>query len=258
VSSAAVRRLLTSLCRGCRDVPGESPFGGLLDTGEPMRSHSVLARRPSAAAALLLAILGVLWSSPDESWSDGDPASDVLLARDVFYPYEPKVSPALESTLERTLKAAARATGLHAKVAIIGSSRELGIVPYLFGHAQSYAQFLDREITFNQPQQLLVVMPSGFGAVPVAFTGALGRVPIYARQRSDGLVRSAILAVVALTRYQGHAIPTPSLSAPRADSSPPALLVYGLPVALLALGGLAVLRRHRLRFSEDRSVDERS
>jgi hypothetical protein len=211
-----------------------------------------------AAAGVLLAVLTLLGSRPSQSWGDGDPASDVLLAQDVFYPYQPKVSPALEATLERTLQAAAKAAGLHLKVAIVGSAQELGIVPNLFGHPQRYAQFLDREITFNQPQQLLVVMPSGFGTVPIGFTSVLSRVPISAQQRSDGLVRSAILAVVALARYRGHPISTPSLSSSRTGGSPPALLVYGLPAALLALGGLVAVRLGRSRSSEHHSADERN
>jgi hypothetical protein len=222
-----------------------------------MRSHSSPPPSAIAAAGVLLAVLTLLWSRPSQSWADGDPASDVLLAQDVFYPYQPKVSPALEATLERTLQAARHAAGLRLKVAIIGSPPELGLVPDLFGHPQKYAQFLDREITFNQPQQLLVVMPSGFGAVPVGFTSALARVPISAQQRSDGLVRSAILAVVALARYQGHPIATPSLSSSRAGSSPPAWLLYGLPAALLALGGLVAVRRGRSGSSEHRSANER-
>jgi hypothetical protein len=32
--------------------------------------------------------------------------SDVLLAQDVFYLYQPKVSPTVETTLEKTLRAA--------------------------------------------------------------------------------------------------------------------------------------------------------
>ena len=202
------------------------------------------------AVLILLAFLNL---APYRALADGDPASDVLLGQDVFYPYQPKVSPTLEAGLEKTLHAAARAAGLHLKVAIIGTAEELGLVPDLFGHPQAYAQFLDREISFNRPQQLLVVMPAGLGAMPASLAGALARVPVYKQQRSDGLTRSAILAVVALARGQGHRIATPPLTPSSSSSSPPAALVFGLPAALLILAGLALTRWSRSRLAERRA-----
>ncbi len=203
--------------------------------------------RRGVAGAVLVLLLSTMGLRPSQGWADGDPASDVLLAQNVFYPYQPKVSSALEAALERTLHAAA-ATGLHLKVAIITAPEELGLVPKLFGHPQAYAQFLDREISFNQPQALLVVMPAGFGVMPASSASALARVPIDNQQRSDGLARSAILAVVALARSRGHSIAAPSIPASSTpNSSPPALLLFGLPAALLILAGMAVMRRGRSR-----------
>ena len=150
------------------------------------RLHRSTRLRLACALAVLIP-LAFLALGPYRALADGDPASDVLLGQDVFYPYQPKVSPTLEAGLEKTLHAAARAAGLHLKVAIIGTAEELGLVPNLFGHPQAYARFLDREISFNQPQQLLVVMPAGFGAMPARLAGALARVPVYKQQRSDGL-----------------------------------------------------------------------
>jgi hypothetical protein len=208
--------------------------------------HHGTPLRPACALAVLI-LFAVVSLGSTRALADGDPASDVLLAQDVFYPYQPKVSPTLEAGLEKTLHAAARAAGLHLKVAIIGTAAELGLVPNLFGHPQAYAQFLDREISFNHPQQLLVVMPAGFGAMPASLARGLARVPVYKQQRSDGLTRSAILAVVALARYQGRPIATPPLTPSSSSSSPPAALVFGLPAALLILAGLAVTRRSRSR-----------
>ena len=203
--------------------------------------------RKGLAGVVLVLVLSSIGLRPSQGWADGDPASDVLLAQNVFYPYQPKVSSPLEAALERTLGAAA-ATGLHLKVAIIGAPEELGLVPNLFGHPQAYAQFLDREISFNQPQALLVVMPAGFGVMPAGSGGALAQVPIDNQHRSDGLTRSAILAVVALARSRGHPIATPSIPATsKPSSSPPALLVFALPAALLILAGVAVMRRGRSR-----------
>jgi hypothetical protein len=222
--------------------------------------YGSLKRRAARAflpAALMCVAAAAIGSRPSPSWANGDPASDVLLAQDVFYPYEPKVSPTLEKALQKTLYAAARAARLHIKVAIIGSPPELGVVPNLFGRPQSYAQFLEREIAFNQPQALLVVMPAGFGLAAATPQSALAGVPIYSQQRSDGLVHSAILAVAALARANGHPIPIPSTSSSKSSGSPPAALVFGLPAALLALGGLALMLRARSRSPAHRADRER-
>jgi hypothetical protein len=192
---------------------------------------------------LALSALAIGCVRPATSVADGDPASDVLLAQDAFFPYEPRVNPALEAALNETLRVAARATGLHLKVAIIGAPLELGLVRKLFGHPQAYARFLDQEITFNDPQPLLVVMPAGVGVVPASLARTLSRLRVDTQQRSDGLTRSAILAVVAIARAQGHPIAVPSLSPSHSSGSPPAWLAFGLPAVLLALGGLLFARR---------------
>jgi hypothetical protein len=211
-------------------------------------------RSANRKAVILIAV--AFWlcatASPPSARANGDPASDVLLVQDVFYPFKPSVSPALEAATNKTVRAAG-AAGVHLKVAIIGSAQELGLVPELFGHPQTYARFLDREISFNQPQQLLVVMPAGFGVIPTSLAGALARVPIDKQHSSDGLTRSALLAVVALARYEGHPIAAPSIPQSRPRSSTPALLVFGLPTAVLMLVGvgLALRGRARARRSED-------
>jgi len=48
------------------------------------------------AALVALAVLALL---PAAAAADGDPASDVLLAQDVYYPYAPKVSKPMSTAL---------------------------------------------------------------------------------------------------------------------------------------------------------------
>ena len=85
------------------------------------------------ALALALAIVAIVLAPPSPpAHADGDPASDVLLVQDVFYPYRPKVSASLEAALEKSLQALARAGGPHLKVAIIGAPSELGLLPEYF------------------------------------------------------------------------------------------------------------------------------
>ena len=94
--------------------------------------------------------------------ADGDPASDVLLGENVFYPYSPATSPALQKQLNAET-AAAKQAHFPLKVALIGAPVDLGVIPSLFGKPQKYADFLDQEISFQTKQPLLVVMAAGYG-----------------------------------------------------------------------------------------------
>jgi hypothetical protein len=187
--------------------------------------------------------------------ADADPASDVLLAQNTFYPYEPPVSKALETAMETVLRAAAH-VGFPLKVAVIGSSEDLGAVPRFFDHPQQYAEFLDREISFNDHPALLVVMPAGFGAVAAGPPGALTRLKVDTREGSDGLVRSAIEAVLALARASGRKIAAPSIRAGSSSSSSSSSssaspgVVFAVPVAVLLLA-IAVMGIRRRRGSRD-------
>ncbi|MGI8430304.1 MAG: hypothetical protein ACR2OB_13625 [Solirubrobacteraceae bacterium] len=120
------------------------------------------------ATAALLATTALAWMSLASlapvctAIADGDPASDVLLGENVYYPFAPAVSAALQKTLNDDTAAAKRA-GLPIKVALIDSPPDLGVLTNLFGKPQRYADFLDQEISFRVGQPLLVVMPAGFG-----------------------------------------------------------------------------------------------
>lgn len=111
-------------------------------------------RRPAALCALVLAV-----AAP--AHADGDPASDTLLTRNVFLPYEtPSKSDA--DALAREV-AAAYGRGFRVKVAVIAAETDLGAVPSLFGKPDDYAKFLGQELSTYYVGPLLVVMPAGFG-----------------------------------------------------------------------------------------------
>jgi hypothetical protein len=179
--------------------------------------------------------------------ADGDPASDVLLAENVFYPYNPPVLPRLERTLNGEAAAAARAH-FHLKVAIIDSPYDLGVVPEMLGHPQSYARFLDQELRlFLGPHPpLLVVMPGGYGnaGLPGGARSAAAGLPRPTGSTSNDLVRAAIAAVPKLAAAAGHPIA-------RGGGSPDAgggggvwtVTIVALVAAALAAGVLAVRRR---------------
>jgi hypothetical protein len=207
---------------------------------------SAMARRVASllAALLLAAAIAPVWAR-----ADGDPASDTLLGQSVFYPYSPAVPTAVQRALDAEA-AAAKKAGLPIKVAIIASPIDLGVIPELFNEPQSYAQFLDKEISFQGPQPLLVVMPSGYGAQGVS--AAAGRAvkalaPPKGKTSTD-LARAAMTAVATLAAAAGH----PLNDAPGAgrssggSASSTTPVVIGLAVAaVLVAGALIALRRRQ-------------
>ena len=125
--------------------------------------------------------------------ADGDPASDVLLGENVFYPFSPTVSNRLQAELNAETAAASRAH-FPIKVALIASPADLGAIPSLFGKPQEYANFLDREISSsNNSPPLLVVMRSGYGAQGLDLAAAIAvvRLAAPAGASTDDLARAA-------------------------------------------------------------------
>jgi hypothetical protein len=186
------------------------------------------------------------WAVVPRAVADADPASDYLLGAPTFYPFQPPVALALRTRLERAL-AELKAKGLNLKVAIVGSPTDLGAVPNLFGKPQTYAMFLDQEISFNQPQPLLVVMPAGFGVSHAGPASALKGLPVDTTQQSNGLTRSAILAVLAIARGNGKPIAVSSVPSAHSKSgggvSP--LITFGAPALVVILGALLAGRLRR-------------
>jgi hypothetical protein len=93
---------------------------------------------------------------------DGDPASDFLLATQVFIPFDMKLPAAKQQELT-SLVHDANKSGYKIRVALIGSAYDLGSVTSLWRKPRPYARFLSAEINFIYKQRLLVVMPNGFG-----------------------------------------------------------------------------------------------
>ena len=199
----------------------------------------------------LLAVAALLLVAPSSASADGDPASDVLVLQDVYLPYAPGVPPDLGRTITDLLKDTRKA-GFPLKVAIVAQQKDLGAVPQFFGRPQSYAPFLESEIAFNTKKPLLIVMPTGYGAAGLpsgAESGLKGLAPPRSGQGED-LGRAAVGAIVKLSKAAGHPVPAPKLPAVSAGTggggSTSPLIVFGVPVALLALAGaLFALRRRQ-------------
>lgn len=193
------------------------------------------------------AVATILLAGPQvaPAGADGDPASDVLLAQNAYYPYQPRVSPGLEASLDELLRSAERSRR-PLKVAIIGTVGDLGADPTFFGHPQAYAEFLDREISFNDHPPLLVVMPAGFGLAAAGSPAAISGIAIEKTHGSDGLVRSAIRAAAALLRRSGPEVKAPAGSSASSGGGSPTIL-FAAPVVLLAVFGLFAVSRNRRR-----------
>jgi hypothetical protein len=111
-------------------------------------------RRVLLAFALFLCIVPI-------AVADGDPASDVLVDRNVFLPY-PSPSANSSGSLAREVRAA-YAHGFRVKVAVIATPTDLGSIPSLFNKPGQYAAFLGQELQLYYVGPLLIVMPAGYG-----------------------------------------------------------------------------------------------
>jgi hypothetical protein len=196
----------------------------------------------------LLTLFAMCLIAAPAAQADGDPASDVLLLQDVYLPYAPGVGPAYTKTITDLLKAT-RKKGFALKVAVIAQPKDLGAVPQFFGKPQSYAPFLQSEIAFNSKKPLLVVMPAGYGAValPVGTQDALQGLAPPKSASGEDLGRATVAAIVKLAAAAGHPVPAPKLptSTGGGGGGTSPLIVFGVPVLLLALGGALAAAKRR-------------
>jgi len=205
----------------------------------------------TSVQTVLLAVLILVLGLPlAQAMADGDPASDVLLVQNVFFPYEPATSPRLMQELTGATAQAAKA-GVPVKVALIASPFDLGVIPQLFGKPQIYADYLDEEISFNGPQPLLVVMADGYGmrALPAGAVARVVSMPLPAGKTSDALAAAALTAVERIAAAEGHPITSATLSPATATGSSGTGLMVGVmaAVAVAAAAAIAVITLRRRR-----------
>jgi hypothetical protein len=176
--------------------------------------------------------------------ADGDPASDVLLGENVFYPYSPATSPAIQRQLNAET-AAAKQAHFPLKVALIGAPVDLGVIPSLFGQPQKYADFLDQEISFQTKQPLLVVMASGYGVEGMDATAqaAVSALDKPAGTQSNELGQAAITAVGKLAAASGHPLQGTTEGSDGGGTSKAVLVAILAAIAIAAAGSLIFVRR---------------
>ena len=181
--------------------------------------------------------------------ADGDPASDYLVARQVFVSSQEVVESPAQRELLATVGAANRA-GFAIRVAIISSDYDLGSITALWRRPGVYARFLGLELSAGYRGRLLVVMPNGFGFNWPAHSGRsasrlLANVPLTS-STEDALLLSALAAVRALAAADGITLPSArQIGQPRHAGALAGGGVIWLPIigALVVLAVLVVLGR---------------
>lgn len=215
---------------------------------------SVRARFASPLVALgcgLAAAVVALVTVPAAA-AHADPASDVLIAQRVFLPYNTKIPQADQLALQGIVADAHR-QGYPIRVAVIGSSDDLGAVTSLWKQPRRYARFLAEELQFAHKEPLLTVMPNGLGFYwvghePAGENDTLAGVAV--APGGSGLARAATTGVRQLAAARGlHLTP---LKIEAAESShrnrnDRLVIVAAVAVALIvgSVARLVVLRRRR-------------
>jgi hypothetical protein len=179
----------------------------------PRMEQRRAARKTLVALQLVLAGVVAATAVP-AARANGDPASDYLISRTVFLPFESAVSDTQATQLKNLLEAA-KGKGFEVRVALIGSRRDLGAVPMLFDKPQTYADFLGQELVFFYKGHLLVVMPAGYGFYKKGQDLAADK-QLLATVRNPGtgdgnaLAASAETAIRALAQRRGIVLETAS------------------------------------------------
>jgi hypothetical protein len=207
------------------------------------------------AAVALAIVVFALAGAPGVAWADGDPASDVLIDQAAFLPWDAGATTAQQAQLGAVLRAAAR-SGYAIRVAIIASSSDLGSITQLWGQPQTYARFLDVELSEAYQGRVLVVMPNGFGlASTMRLLPAEQEVVAQApppRTRSE-LTTAAEATIAKLAAAAGHPLRTSAVpvSAPARPGSGAGgavpLIVFIIGALMIAVAWAASLRGRPLR-----------
>lgn len=202
--------------------------------------------RPAVLAVLVIG--AALLSSATVARAHGDPASDELLARDVFLPIDAKVEPDVTARLSQVV-GSARKAGFRIKVALIGTRYDLGTAFSLYNEAQKYAEFLGRELSLQYRDRLLVVMPDGFGYSIDGRADERGMrlvkaLPVPGRNATQQ-VKAATGAVRRLAAASGYVLPLPEQSTGVSETRDRMTIAAGATALLALLAAIVFFRRGR-------------
>jgi hypothetical protein len=197
--------------------------------------------------AVIVAFVALLIAAP-LARADGDPASDYLLTRQTFVPTDLGISKSDEQRLDTTVSLS-RARGYPIRVAIVGSTYDLGSVGSLMNKPKEYARFLGQELRLVYHGPLLVVMPNGFGtstngkATPKD-QAVVDRLPAPGKNGGD-LVQGAIDGVHALAKSHGVTVPVVAATGGSSQNRSWLLGALALVAIVVAVGAGYVISRRR-------------
>ena len=204
-------------------------------------------------AAALSVCAACVMASASVSRADGDPASDYLVARQVFVSSQQVAESPGQRMLLATVAAANRA-GFSIRVAVISSDYDLGSITALWRRPALYARFLGLELAAAYRGRLLVAMPNGFGLFwSGRRTGSEDRVlrKVAIEPGETGLAHGAQTAVRRLATADGVSLPSaaqPSgpAAVPDDGSALLAEIAAGLVAFVVLAAGTLTLRRRVL------------
>jgi hypothetical protein len=200
---------------------------------------------------MLLVAVAAAWGSP-AALADGDPASDVLAQQSLFLPQDAAVPAHQQLQLAALLQGAAH-SGYQIRVALIGSSADLGSITELWGQPQNYAKFLGQELSLVYHGPLLVVMPQGLGLYQLGQPDAAGASALAGRPipaTGSGLGAVALTAIQRLAVASGHplSIPNPTGQMKSSSTDPTPWIVFAIGGVLIVLAWTASFRARPPRF----------
>jgi cytochrome oxidase Cu insertion factor (SCO1/SenC/PrrC family) len=206
--------------------------------------------RPRVVLPLVIAVLA---GSAAIARADGDPASDFLVARQVFLSTQSTAVSSAQRELLGVVASANRA-GFAVRVAVISSEYDVGSITALWRKPHTYARFLGLELAPGYRGRLLVVMPNGFGfnwpGHPSAPADAL-LARVHVAVGGDGMAQAAQTAVTELAAAGGvtlGASATPGHARPQHRGGSGSVRIAGAALAVLLIAlVLAVVRRGRQR-----------
>lgn len=229
-------------------------------SGPPAAFESGGRRAHGPALLLALLVLAAAAFVPPAARADGDPASDFLLEQSTFLsPFDGHIASSAASGLVGMLSAASK-RGLSLKVAVIVTAYDLGAVPVLFKRPQTYARFLGEEDYYYWKDELIVVMPNGYGiylstthgdGVTAADQAAIRTLAFHPTSNGTALVVDAQRAVRAVAAKHGITLGVAAAGASKKTLSTADTerfeIAGGVAAALLLAAALRFGRRLRVR-----------